>query len=383
MAIIFPLRGGQNYIDIAIKNFEISLEIDPENTNAVDRLLVLKNYTKQELMIPMRDGVKLGTQIYIPRDDSQQYPILYKRDWYSVQNYGPEFKKVLHRNELLVKEKFIFVFQDMRGRFMSEGEFEVLRPLNKNRASGKDIDESTDAFDTIEWLLKNVENHNGKVGGWGGSYSGWAALMAAIEPHPAVKAVSCAASPADWWMGDDLHHNGAFRLMYAYSWVGQDAWPRQNGPTSAPSSWPGYTTQDGYKFFLDLGPLKNVNEKFFKNENPTWNEYVRHGDYDQFWKDRNILPHLKNMKIPVLNILGWFDAEDYRGPLLIYETIEKNNPDIFNSLVIGPWYHGGWHSSSGESLGDIQFGSKASAFFQKEIEFNLFDKFHTFKKDID
>jgi len=369
------IRGGKDYIDIAIKKFEKSLEINPENTNAVERLLVLKNYTKQESMIPMRDGVKLCTHIYIPNDDSQRYPILYRRDWYGVGDYGPEFRRILHRNELLVKEKFIFVFQDIRGRFMSEGEFKVLRPRVKDKASNRDFDESTDAFDTIDWLIKNVKRHNGRVAVWGGSYSGWAALMAAVKPHPAVKAISCAAAPADWWMGDDLHHNGAFRLMYGYSWVGHDAWPRKNGPASVPPSWPGYTTQDRYKFFLDLGPLKNVNEKYFKDENPTWNDYMRHGDYDEFWKDRNILQHLDNMKVPVLNIIGWFDAEDYRGPLMIYETIEKKNPDIFNSVVIGPWYHGGWHSSSGQSLGAIQFGSKTSEFFQKEIEYPFFMRF--------
>ena len=366
------IRGGNDYIEIAIKNFEKSLELNPGNNNAVQRLTVLKNYREYEYMIPMRDGVKLFTQVYVPNDSTKQFPILFQREWYSVGNYGPEYRKILHRNELLVKEGFIFIYQDIRGRFMSEGEFKVLRPFNKNKSSEKDIDESTDTFDTIEWLLKNLEGHNGKVGIRGGSYAGWAALMAAIESHPAVKAISAAASPADWWMGDDLHHNGAFRLMYAYSWVGQDAWPRKNGPTSRRVSWPGYTTSDGYKFFLDLGPVKNVNGKYFKNENATWNEYMLHGDYDEFWKELNILQHLKNIKVPVLNVIGWFDAEDYRGPLMIYETIEKNNPEIFNSVVIGPWNHGGWHSGPGESLGDINFGSKTSEFFQKEIEYPFF-----------
>lgn len=257
---------------------------------------------------------------------------------------------------------------------MSEGDFSVLRPFIKNNTSNNNIDESTDAFDTVEWLLKNLEGHNGKVGIYGGSYSGWAALMAALRPHPAVKAVLTAASPADWWMGDDLHHNGAFRLMYAYSWVGGDAWPRQGGPTSDPPSRPVYTTNDGYQFFLDIGPVKNVNEKYFHNENPTWNEYMMHGDYDNFWKERNILQHLNNISVPVLNVIGWFDAEDYRGPLKIYETVEKNNPDIFNSVVIGPWNHGGWNST-GESLGDINFGSKTGEFYQNEIEFPYFMKY--------
>ena len=369
------IRGGKNYIKIAIKNFEKSLELNPENTNASKRLLVLKNYTEYEYMVPMRDGVKLFTQVYIPKDSSETYPIFFKREWYRVGYYGPEYRKILNRNELLVKEGFIFVFQDIRGRFMSEGEFKVLRSFNRNRVSNKDIDESTDAFDTIEWLLQNIKGHNGKVGISGGSYSGWAALMAAVDAHPAVKAISVAASPADWWMGDDLHHNGAFRLMYAYSWVGNDAWPRKNGISSKSPSWPGYTTNDGYRFFLDLGPLRNVNEKYFKNENPTWNEYMQHGDYDDYWKNLNILHYLNNIKVPVLNIIGWFDAEDYRGPLMIYETIEKNNPGIFNTVVIGPWSHGAWYNSTGEKLGDINFGSKTSEFFQEKSGVSVFHDF--------
>jgi putative CocE/NonD family hydrolase len=369
------IRGGINYIDKAIKNFEKSLELNPDNTNAAQRLLVLKNYSEHEYMIPMRDGVKLFTQVYVPNDTSKEYPILFKREWYGIDNYGPEYRRVLHRNELLAKEGLIFVFQDIRGRFMSEGDFKVLRPFNRNKVYGRDIDESTDAYDTIEWLLKNLKGNNGKVGIHGGSYSGWAALMAAIDSHPAVKAIFVAASPADWWMGDDIHHNGAFRLMYAYSWVGHDAWPRANGPTSKSPSWPGYTTNDGYGFFLDIGPISNVNEKYFKNENPTWNEYMQHGNYDEYWENLNILQYLKNIKVPVLNIIGWFDAEDYRGPLMIYKTIEKNNPDIFNSVVIGPWRHGGWHNSTGENLGDINFGSETSEFFQSKIEFPFFMHF--------
>jgi len=365
------MRGDKGDIDLAIKNFEKSLELNPENSNAIQRLQVLKNYTKHEYMIPMRDGIRLYTQVYIPKDTSIKYPILYKREWYGVGNYGEGYRRKLHQNELFVKEGFIFVHQDIRGRFMSEGDFEVLRPYLENKTSDRDIDESTDAFDTIDWLLKNLEGHDGKVGICGGSYSGWATLMAALEPHPAVKAILTAASPADWWMGDDMHHNGAFRLMYAYSWVGMDGWPRQGGSTSNSAKLPEYTTNDGYQFFLDLGPIKNVNKKYFHNENPTWNEYMLHEDYDKFWKERDLLQSLNNITLPVLNVIGWFDAEDYRGPLMIYETIEKNNPNIFNSVVIGPWEHGGWHRSS-EGLGDISFESRTGEFFQKEIEFPFF-----------
>lgn len=365
------LRYEEGDIELAIKNFEKSLQLNPENGNALLRLLVLKNYNKQEYMIPMRDGIQLHTQVYIPKDSAQTYPILYQREWYGVGNYGSGFRRRLHLNDLFVQEGFIFVHQDIRGRFMSEGEFEVLRPYKVNKKTKQDIDECSDAYDTVEWLLKNITNHNGRVGICGGSYSGWAAMMAAIDPHPAVKAISQGASPADWWMGDDCHHYGAFRLIYTYSWVGYDGWPRPEGPTTMPAPFPPYTTRDGYAFFLELGPLSNVNEKYFHGKNPTWNEYMEHGDYDEYWKERNILPHLNNIPVPVLNIAGWFDAEDYRGPLEIYNTIERLNPDIPNTIVIGPWRHGGWHRLD-ETLGDINFGSKTGLHFMEEIEFPFF-----------
>jgi len=365
------LRNESGDIELAIRNFEKSLELNPENENASLRLLVLKNYSKHEYMIHMRDGIKLYTQVYIPKNQNRNYPILFQREWYGVGNYGSGYKRKLHPNDLLVKEGFIFVHQDMRGRFMSEGEFKVLRPYIADKNSSMDIDESSDAYDTVDWLLKNLKNHNSCVGICGGSYSGWAAMMAAIDPHPAVKAISQGAAPADWWMGDDCHHYGAFRLMYTYSWVGYDGWPRPGGPTKKPASFPPYTTQDGYRFFLELGPLSNVNKKYFHEENPTWNEYMEHGDYDEYWKERNILQHLTNVQVPVLNIAGWFDAEDYRGPLEIYRTVERMNPGNRNTLVIGPWRHGGWHGE-GENLGDIPFGSKTGYQFMEEIEFPFF-----------
>ncbi|UCG26733.1 MAG: CocE/NonD family hydrolase [Bacteroidales bacterium] len=365
------LRCNKGDLELAVNNFEKSLELNPDNENAARRLLVLRNYRKHEYLIPMRDGIRLYTQVYVPKDTTRTYPILFLREWYGTGNYGSGYKRMLHSNDLFVQEGFIFVHQDMRGRFMSEGEFEVLRPYRVGKKNVPDIDESTDAYDTVEWLLKELKHHNGRVGIWGGSYSGWAAMMAAIEPHPAVKAVSQGASPADWWLGDDCHHYGAFRLMYAYSWIGRDGWPRPEGPTKQQPSYPPYTTRDGYTFFLKLGSLSNVNKNYFHGENPTWNEYMEHGNYDEYWKQRNILPHLGNITVPVLNIAGWFDAEDYRGPLEIYKTIERNNPGIRNSIVIGPWRHGGWHGE-GESIGDIHFGSRTGYYFMKEIEFPFF-----------
>jgi len=368
------LRNKSGDIERAIRNFEKSLELNPENENASLRLLVLKNYSKHEYMVPMRDGTRLYTQVYIPKDTTRLYPILFRREWYGVGNYGSGYRRRLHLNNLFVQEGFIFVHQDIRGRFMSEGVFEVLRPYKVIKKTKQDIDECSDAYDTVEWLMKNLSNHNSRVGIYGGSYSGWAAVMAAIEPHPAVKAISQGAAPADWWMGDDCHHYGAFRLMYTYSWLGYDGWPRPGGPTAKPAPFPPYTTQDGYTFFLELGPLSNVNNKYFHGENPTWNEYMEHGDYDEYWKERNILQHLSNIRVPLLNIAAWFDAEDYRGPLEIYNTIERSNADVSNSIVIGPWRHGGWHRQD-ENLGDINFGSKTGIQFMEKIEFPFFMHF--------
>ena len=364
-------RSGKGDLTLAIRCFEKSLALNPSNNNATQRLQVLKNYSLHEFMIPMRDGICLYTQVYMPKDKSRQYPILYQREWYGVRKKGSAYKQRLHPNKLLVNEGFIFVHQDIRGRFKSEGQFAVLRPYIPIRSNSNNIDESMDAYDTVEWLLANLEGHNGRVGIYGGSYAGWSALMAALQPHPAVKAVMAGASPADWWMGDDMHHNGAFRLMYAYSWAGMDAWPRPGGPSSSPVSWPGYTTRDGYRFFLETGPLKNINATYFNYENPTWNEFMLHGDYDEYWKERNILQYLNTIHVPVLNVIGWFDAEDYRGPLMIYKTIEENNPESSNSVVIGPWKHGGWNKD-GEILGDIDFGSQTGYFYQKEIEYPFF-----------
>jgi hypothetical protein len=366
------LRGTPGDIDLALVNYRKSIELNPKNLNAARGITVLENYTKHEYMIPMRDGVKLYTQVYRPRDTGQTYPILLRRDMYRVGHYGPTYRKRLHPNDRLIKEGFIFVYQDIRGRFKSEGQFVVLRPYIPDKRSPTQVDESSDTFDTVEWLLKNIPHHNGRVGLWGGSYSGWLTVMGMIDAHPALKAFSPGASPADWWLGDDCHHNGAFRLMYAFDWVGNDARPRLGGPTTFRFPWFYYGTPDGYKFFLELGPVSNVNRKYFLNSNPTWNEYMEHGDYDDYWQERNILRHLDNISSPVLHVAGWFDAEDYRGPLSIYDTIEEKNPKNKSLLVVGPWKHGGWHWDTGTELGDIRFGQETSRYFMEEVEFPFF-----------
>lgn len=333
----------------------------------------LKNdYTKSEHMIPMRDGVKLYTQVYAPKDQSQKYPIMLFRTPYSIGDYGPEFnRRTLGPNNLYASEGFIFVYQDVRGKFQSEGEFVVMRPHIALKRGPEHTDESSDTYDTIEWILKNVPNHNGRVGQWGISYPGFQTVMGMIDAHPALKASSPQASPSDMWIGDDFHHNGAFRLMYTFGWLSGNAAVR-SGPSTKRGARFDYGTTDGYKFFLELGPVSNVDKKYFHQQVPTWNEYMEHGDYDEYWKRQDVLPHLNKIQHAILNVAGWFDAEDFYGPMSIYYTIEKNNPKNQNMLVVGPWRHGGWARGKGDSLGNIRFHSDTSMYFQNKVEFPFF-----------
>lgn len=331
------------------------------------------NYTKMEYMIPMRDGIKLFTQVYTPKDENQKYPFLIFRTPYSIGNYGIDnYRRVLGPNYIYAKEGFIFVYQDVRGKFKSEGEFMVMKPHKTIKQSSQDTDESSDTYDTIEWLLKNIPNHNGRVGQWGVSYPGWETVMAMIDAHPALKASSPQASPSDMWIGDDFHHNGAFRLMYTFGWLSSNAQIRSN-PTENRTSAFEYGTPDGYKFFLELGPVSNVDEKYFHNSVPTWNEYMEHGNYDEYWRKQNVVQYLNNIKHPILNVAGWFDAEDFYGPMSIYYGIEKKNPDNKSIIVIGPWSHGGWTGGDGNLLGNIKFDLKTGVYFRENVELPFFN----------
>lgn len=339
------------------------------------------HYDKAEYMVPMRDGVRLFTIVYTPKDGSQKYPILLYRTPYSVRHYGTRnYHTQLGPSVEFDRDGYIFVFQDVRGKFKSEGEFQVIKPHIPEKKSLKDIDESSDTYDTIEWLLKNILNHNGRVGQWGISYSGWETVQGMIDAHPALKASSPQASPSDMFIGDDWHHNGAFRLMYAFSWLSHNARIRK-GPTEKSVRRFNYATPWGYKFFLEIGPVSRIDESYFHNQVPAWNEFMEHGTYDEYWQKQNALQHLKDIKPPVLNVAGWFDAEDFYGPLSIYYTIEKENPDNESTLVVGPWLHGGWQSMDGDHLGCIDFGSKTSKYFQKEIQFPFFSYYLKDKGD--
>ena len=331
-----------------------------------------ENYIKQEHRIPMRDGVTLFTEVLIPKDDSQKYPILMTRTPYTVDAYGPDNFPLrrLHEWKHLAEDKFIFVLQDVRGRFMSEGEFVNMRPHIVNKKSPSDIDETTDTYDTIEWLIHNIPNNNGNVGIWGISYPGFYSAMSTIDAHPALKAVSPQAPIANWFIGDDVHHNGAMALSSLFKF-----WPAMRAQPELTTQWPAqfeFPTPDGYQFFLDMGPLPNANKKYFHGEIDFWNKIMEHGTYDEFWQSRSSLSHFKNIKPAVMTVGGWFDAENCFGALQTYHAIENNNPDTYNILIEGPWYHGGWTRADGSFLGNIQFGSKTGEFYKQNIELPFF-----------
>ncbi len=343
------------------------------------------NYTKREVSIPMRDGVKLFTAIYEPKDKSQKYPILMNRTCYTIQPYGADqFRASLGPNELFAKEGYIFVYQDVRGRWMSEGEFEDVRPDIENKTP-KDIDESTDTYDTIDWLLKNVAGNNGRVGTYGISYPGFYTSAGAIDSHPALKAISPQAPVSDWFIGDDMHHNGATFLAQNYGFFAFFGQPRPT-PTSDIATIKPFNqgTEDGYKYFLEMGGLSNSDDAYRKQIGDIrfWNQMMEHPNYDKFWQDRNILPKLKNIKAAVMTVGGWYDNEDLYGALHTYRHIEKQNPGIYNILVMGPWFHGGWERSEGDWLGTAYFGAKTSLFYREKIELPFFNHFLKDKGDI-
>lgn len=336
--------------------------------------LIRKNYTKREYRVPMRDGVRLFTAVYTPKDTAQHYPLLMRRTPYGCSPYGQDrYPATLGPSRLLVEARYIFVVQDVRGSFMSEGDFVNMTPHVSVKSTDGDIDESTDTYDTIEWLIANVPHHNGSVGMWGISYPGFYAAAGMIDAHPALKAVSPQAPIADWFF-DDFHHHGAFFLPDAVNFF--CAFGRQSSqPTTEWGEAFDYDTPDGYQFYLDLGPLKNINQKYFHGRREFWNRIVEHPDYDEFWQARNILPHLKAVAPAVMTVGGWFDAEDLYGPLATYRAVERQNPDVFNVLVMGPWFHGGWGRSEGERLGNIEFGDRTSLFYRRKIELAFFDHY--------
>ena len=316
------------------------------------------NWDKTEVMIPARDGVRLHTLIFSPKNATAKLPFLIERSPYGFDN-GRAEAGLKARYKQLADEGFIFVFQDIRGRYQSEGEFVMQRPVRDPSKPGS-IDEASDTYDTIVWLLKNVPNNNGRAGLLGISYGGWLTAMALIEPHPALKAASEQASPADMFLGDDFHHNGAFRLSYGFEYVAR----METGKTQYHFDFDKFDTFDWY---LSLGPLSEIDERYFHGERPTWENFVNHPDYDSFWQSQAVNLILKKTTVPNLNVAGWWDQEDYYGPMKIYQTLEKNDADHKNYLVVGPWRHGGW-GGEGKNLGPIDFAGDQSKYFREKIE---------------
>ncbi len=330
--------------------------------------VVRNRYTKREVLIPMRDGVQLFTAIYTPKDTSRPYPILMQRTPYSVFPYGEKaFPAQLGLSAQFQEEGFIFVYQDVRGRMMSEGEFVNMRP--QGAVSGATVDESTDTYDTLEWLLKHVKGHNGRVGQWGISYPGFYTAVGMLSGHPALKAVSPQGPIVDWFQGDDFHRNGALWLPHAFNFMVSFGKPRP-APTSA---WPSpldHGTSDGYEWFLRLGSTGATRQ--YTKDVAFWNEMLDHPTYDDFWQARNLRPQLKEVRPAVLTVGGWFDAENLYGALQVFQTLDRQSPATDNRLVMGPWSHGGWERTRGDHLGPVQFGADVSEWFQAEVLFPFF-----------
>ncbi len=336
---------------------------------------VKARYTKYEYRIPMRDGKRLFTAVYVPKDNAVSYPMLLTRTPYSVGPYGADrYKDNLGPSPLFGKAGYIFVYQDVRGRWMSEGDFVDMRPEGGTRDGRTAVDESTDTWDTIDWLVKHVPNHNGRVGQWGISYPGFYTDCGLIAAHPALKAASPQAPVTDWFVGDDWHHNGALFLPHLFNFMATFGRPR---PAPTKKSVPRFEhdTPDGYQYFLNLGPLANANTRYFKDDVAFWKEVMRHGTYDEFWKARNVRPHLKNVRPAVMTVGGWFDAENLFGALETYKQIKASGPRGANHLVMGPWSHGAWGRSDGDSLGHVRFNAKTAVFFREQIELPFFE-FH-------
>ncbi|MFQ3173707.1 MAG: putative CocE/NonD family hydrolase [Flavobacterium sp.] len=335
-----------------------------------------ENYTKKEVFIKMRDGATLFTAIYTPKDLTKKYPIIMQRTPYSCAPYGEtEFKKSIGPSETMMKEGYIIVYQDVRGRWMSDGLYDNMRAFIPNKKEKSQVDEASDTYDTIDWLVKNAANNNGNVGVWGISYPGFYSTYSLLSNHPALKAVSPQACISDFFF-DDFHHNGAYLLSY---WKATPLFGIQKAEKTSKAwyEFPDLGTKDDYQFFLDAGPLSNL-DKFYGKDNEFWQQLKDHSSYDDFWQKRGILQHLKDIKPAVMTVGGWFDAEDLYGPLNTYQAIEKSSKN-YNTIVMGPWSHGDWARNSASAvIGNIKFGDSISAFFQKNIEANFF---HHFLKD--
>lgn len=338
-----------------------------------DSLWIRENYTKVEQMIPMRDGVKLFTSIYLPKDKSEKHPILMMRTPYSCAPYGAAFTPRLWVThwKYYCRENYIIVLQDVRGKFMSEGDFVDVRPFISDKKSTTDIDEASDTYDAIDWMVKNLPDNNGRVGAFGISYPGFYSTMAAASGHPALKAVSPQAPVTDWFMGDDFHHNGVFFPMDGFSFYSAFGKPRPKPVTTFPAGFD-FPIHDNYKFYLDAATLQQLSD-YMGDSIRFWKELYAHPNYDDWWKARNARNAMYNVKPAMLVVGGLFDAEDCFGAWNLYKAIEKQNPGARNNIVMGPWYHGQWASRDGSHLGNVRFDSNTSFWYQNNVEIPFFN----------
>ena len=345
--------NSKTFLLTTIALFFLSAPLQAQTTQPPDPPA---GFDKIEQMVPMRDGLRLHTVIYAPKSHRESLPILFNRTPYGIDNIYRGFPGSLQE---LIEEGFIFAFQDIRGKFKSEGQFVMQRPP-RGPGNPTTIDEGTDTYDTIDWMIKNVPHNNGRVGMFGTSYPGWLVVMAVIDPHPALKAVTELATPADMFLGDDFHHNGAFRLSYGFEY----AYELETSNVLTNFKFDRYDT---YQWYLRLGALSNADTKYFHGKLPTWNNFVSHPNYDQFWQQQALVNQLKKVTVPIMHVAGWWDQEDFYGPVKAYEVLEKTDSNHLNYLVAGPWNHGGWNRATGDKLGNIDFGSPASQYFRANI----------------
>jgi len=322
-------------------------------------------FTVSHAMIPMRDGVKLHTVVFAPNPAAAPLPFLFRRTPYGTPDSAKFLQAEPYRE--LVADGYIFVVQDIRGRFKSDGTFVMMRPP-RDPKDPRAVDESTDAYDTVAWLLAHVPGHNGRAGLMGVSYDGWLTAMAMLEPHPAVRAVSPQASPADMYLGDDFHHNGAFRLSYGFEYAARMETTKESFAFR-------FDRYDTFEWYLRLGPLGAVNERILRGQIPSWNDFVAHPNYDAFWQKQAMAPYLKQVTVPTLNVAGWWDQEDLYGPQKIYETLEPFDAREESFFVAGPWNHGGWMRTGGDALGRIKFGSDTAQYYREKIQAPFFARY--------
>jgi putative CocE/NonD family hydrolase len=360
---------------LLLVNLASSANAGTQNKTETAEFGIKEHYTKYEYRIPMRDGVHLFTSVYLPKDSSRAYPFLINRTPYSVGPYGvDQYRKNLGPAPEFDKAGYIFVFQDVRGRYMSEGKFIEMSPHIDNKKSNQDVDDASDLYDTIDWLLKNVPNNNGNAGIWGISYPGFYTSASIIDSHPALKAASPQAPMTDLFMGDDAYHGGAFMLAANFGFYSSFK-PQENFQVPPKTSVAfDYGTKDGYEFYLNAGPIGNLT-KYLEGRSALWDDQLHHDTYDDYWKTRNLAPHMKNIHCAVLTVGGWFDAEDLQGPFTTFHSIDKNNPGIFNGLVIGPWVHGGWGRYDGDHLGRVEFAANTGDYYRSNILFPFFEQY--------